>query len=49
MLNEYFRTKDLRREAIKERNYLLADEYLKKLEMLLKNLSPEEREYTYYY
>lgn len=49
MLNEYLKTKDLRKEALKEKNYQLAEEYLKKMDSLFVMLSNDEKNITYIY
>lgn len=49
MLNEYLKIKDLRKKALKEKNYQLADEYLKKMSSIFDMLTQEEKEISYIY
>jgi hypothetical protein len=49
MFNEYLKMKDLRRDALRERNFSLAEEYLRAMKNIFNNLTLEEREASYLY
>jgi len=49
MFNEYLKMKDLRRDALRERNFSLAEEYLKAMDDIFNSLTKEEREVSYLY
>jgi len=49
MFNEYLKMKDLRRKAIKEGNFSLAESYLNTMDDIFNSLTEEEREISYLY
>lgn len=49
MFNEYLKMKDQRRDALRERNFPLAEEYLKVMDNIFDSLTKEEREASYLY
>lgn len=49
MFNEYLKMKDLRRDALREKNFSLAKKYLEAMDNIFERLTQEEREISYLY
>lgn len=49
MFDEYLKMKDLRRDALREKNFSLAEKYLEAMDNIFDKLTLEEREISYLY